>query len=283
MINGFTIDLEDWFCSHNLKANVRYEDWDTLPGRIIEPTMRILQLLDKYQCKATFFVLGWIADRYPDLIKTIAAEGHEIASHGYSHTLLTEMTAESFEADLRKSIIAINDSCGVMPKGFRAPAFTVVKPTLWALDILAKLQFTYDSSIYPTSIHPDYGIGNAPLSLFKTDDDLIEIPLSSATLFKRKFPCSGGAYLRLLPYPIYRKLVHNVIASGRHFIFYLHPWEIDTEMPRLKLPFSKSLRHYTNIATTFGKMERLLQEFEFSTLENVIKAQTSTIQKSSLI
>jgi len=270
MKNAFTIDLEDWFCSHNLQEKIQFQDWSKLPGRIVEPTMRILQLLKKYDCKATFFVLGWIADHYPDLVKTIALEGHEIASHGYAHRLLTSMTPESFEEDVKKSIVAIYNACGIVPQGFRAPAFTVVKSTLWALDVLEKLEFKYDSSIYPTSVHPDYGIGNAPLTIFLPKKDLIEVPLSCAVFYHKNIPCSGGAYLRFLPYQLYKKLINNVIESGRSFVFYIHPWEIDTAMPRVKLPVLKYLRHYTNISSTFGKMERLLQDFEFTSLENVL-------------
>lgn len=277
MINGFTIDLEDWFCSHNLNGNIKYEDWDKLPGRIIEPTMCILQLLSKYQTKATFFVLGWIADRYPDLIRTIVAEGHEIASHGYSHRLLTDITREDFKDDLGKSVSAIYNSCRIKPKGFRAPAFTVVKSTLWALDVVKELGFVYDSSIYPTSVHPDYGIGDAPLSIFSPQKNLIEIPLSCASFGRRNIPCSGGAYLRFLPYPLYKKLVSNVINSGRNFIFYIHPWEIDTEMPQIKLPLLKHFRHYTNISSTLGKIERLLQDFEFTSLEGILKENNRAI------
>ncbi|MET1057946.1 MAG: XrtA system polysaccharide deacetylase [Pedobacter sp.] len=283
MINGFTIDLEDWFCSHNLKGSIRYEDWDNLPGRVVQPTIQILELLRKYQCKATFFVLGWIAERYPDLIRVISAEGHEIASHGYSHKLLTEMTRETFKEDAEKSIVAIYNACGVKPKGFRAPAFTVVESTLWALDVLQELGFTYDSSIYPTSVHPDYGIGDAPLSIFSPQKDLVEIPLSCAQVFGRNIPCSGGAYLRFFPYYFYKKLVDNVIDSGRSFIFYIHPWEIDADMPRVELPFTKHLRHYSNLLYTFGKMERLLQDYRFTSLENILKTQGNIVPEFKLI
>lgn len=281
MINGFTIDLEDWFCSHNLKESIRYEDWEKLPGRVVEPTMRILEMLSKAQCKATFFVLGWIADRYPELIKVIAAEGHEIASHGYSHELLTNMTREAFKDDLKKSVIAIHNACGIKSRGFRAPAFTVIESTLWALDELKAQDFLYDSSIYPTGVHPDYGIGDAPLSIFNPVKDLIEIPLSCASIFGKNIPCSGGAYLRFLPYPLYKKLVNTVISSGRSFIFYIHPWEIDSEMPRVKLSRSKHIRHYTNLSSTFSKMERLLGDFEFTSLENVLR-KNNVVPKSTL-
>ncbi|WP_316841968.1 XrtA system polysaccharide deacetylase [Pedobacter gandavensis] len=280
MINGFTIDLEDWFCSHNLLGAIRYEDWDKLPGRVVEPTMRILELLSKAQCKATFFVLGWIADRYPELIKMIAAEGHEIASHGYSHRLVTNMNSASFKADLQKSVAAIHHACGIQPKGFRAPAFTVVKSTLWALDELVEQGFLYDSSIYPTGVHPDYGIGDAPLNIFNPLKELIEIPLSCASVFGRNIPCSGGAYLRFLPYPVYKKLVDKVISSGRSYIFYIHPWEIDAEMPRVKLSGLKHIRHYTNLSSTFSKMERLLRDFEFTSLENVLSKHHSMVLKN---
>ncbi|TFF33973.1 XrtA system polysaccharide deacetylase [Mucilaginibacter psychrotolerans] len=273
MKNAFTVDLEDWFCSHNLIGEIKYEDWDKQEGRVTAPTLRLLDLLKKYNRKATFFVLGWVADRYPELIQKVAADGHEIASHGYSHKLLTGITSDFFEEDLLKSVNAIERACGVKPTGYRAPAFTVVNSTKWAFDILKKLGFTYDSSVYPTSVHPDYGIGDAPLSIYSPQNGLTEIPLSCAVLFNRNIPCSGGAYLRFLPYFFYKQLVNSVIKSGRSYIFYTHPWEIDTEIPRIKLPVFKAMRHYTNLASTFGKIERLLQDFEFTSLQDILSEQ----------
>ena len=270
MKNAFTVDLEDWFCSHNLKGTINNEDWDTLPGRVVKPTMDILQLLGKHKCKATFFVLGWIADRYPELIQIIAREGHEIASHGYAHELLTGMTRNQFEDDLRKSVNSIYSASGILPTGFRAPAFTVVKSTLWALDVLKNNGFTYDSSIYPTGVHPDYGMANAPLAIHQMNEAVVEVPLSCAVLYGQNIPCSGGAYLRFLPYPIYKILVRQVVDSGRNFIFYIHPWEIDVNMPRVKLPVLKGLRHYTNLSSTMGKMDLLLQDFEFSSIKEIL-------------
>jgi len=270
MKNAFTVDLEDWFCSHNLKGAIGYEEWNNLPGRVVKPTMDILQLLAKHNCKATFFVLGWIADHYPELIQIIVQEGHEIASHGYAHELLTGMTRNQFEDDLKKSVNAIHSAAGVLPVGYRAPAFTVTKSTLWALDVLKDNGFTYDSSIYPTGVHPDYGLANAPLSIYQANEALTEIPLSCATLFGQNIPCSGGAYLRFLPYPVYKMLVGRVVDAGRSFIFYIHPWEIDENMPRVKLPVLKGLRHYTNLSTTMGKMDRLLQDFEFSSIKDIL-------------
>ncbi|UOE52174.1 DUF3473 domain-containing protein [Mucilaginibacter sp. SMC90] len=273
MKNAFTVDLEDWFCSHNLISEIKYEDWDNLEGRVTAPTLRLLELLKKYDCKATFFVLGWVADRYPELIQKIAIDGHEIASHGYSHKLLTGIAPSFFEEDLIKSVFAIERACGIKPAGYRAPAFTIVNSTKWAFGILKKLGFAYDSSVYPTNMHPDYGIGDAPLTIYSPQSGLTEIPLSCAVLFNKNIPCSGGAYLRFLPYFLYKQLVNNVIKSGRAYIFYIHPWEIDPEMPRVKLPALKAIRHYTNLASTFGKIERLLQDFEFTSLQNILTAE----------
>lgn len=270
MKNAFTVDLEDWFCSHNLVSEIKYEDWDNLESRVTAPTLRLLVLLKKYDCKATFFVLGWVADRYPELIQRIAVDGHEIASHGYSHKLLTGISPLFFEEDLLKSVLAIERACGIKPAGYRAPAFTIVNATKWAFGILKKLGFTYDSSVYPTNVHPDYGIGDAPLTIYSPQSGLTEIPLSCAVLFNKNIPCSGGAYLRFLPYFLFKQLVNSVIKSGRAYIFYIHPWEIDPEMPRVKLPVLKAIRHYTNLASTFGKIERLLQDFEFTSLQDIL-------------
>lgn len=269
MKHAFTIDLEDWFCSHNLSNAIEYEIWEKLPSRIEQNTVRILELLRKSDVKATFFVLGWIADRFPELIETISLEGHEIASHGYSHTLLTSMSKEAFGQDLELSKKAIFSACGIDPKGYRAPAFTIVKSTIWALDVLRKQSFVYDSSIYPISSHPDYGIANAPMDIHKTSG-IIEVPLSCAQIMGATVPCSGGAYFRFAPFFLYKQLVDNLVRSGRSLIFYIHPWEIDEKMPMVSLPPLNRLRHYTNTSSTMRKLEQLLDRYEFTSIQEVI-------------
>jgi polysaccharide deacetylase family protein (PEP-CTERM system associated) len=202
MKNAISIDLEDWFCVHNLAGAIKRDDWDNCELRVRESTERLLALFEQHNTRATFFVLGWVAERLPDLIRKVEAQGHEIGVHGYNHLLLTEITPQEFEEDLAKALEAI-EKCGVKtrPIGFRAPSFTVVEKTKpWALPILEKYQFKYDSSVFPIGFHPDYGVANAPLKPYKITDGLYEFPMSVMEMFGRRFPFGGGGYFRLFPY-----------------------------------------------------------------------------------
>ncbi|HEX2608613.1 MAG TPA: XrtA system polysaccharide deacetylase [Flavisolibacter sp.] len=272
MINAFTVDLEDWFCSHNLKSVAPYKTWDQQLSRVEKNTMKLLNLLHSHNTKATFFVLGWIASRFPKLVKAIHEEGHEIASHGYAHQQITLQTHEAFEEDIIESISILNSITGERPKGYRAPAFSITQQTLWALSVLKKYGISYDSSIYPFSFHPDYGNAGVPLG-FHNNNGLIEIPMSCATFGKIRIPCSGGAYLRFYPFSIFRSLVKRVIAKQRPFIFYIHPWEIDSDPPKVPLPYSKAARHYYNCSSALKKTEMLVQEFQFTSLQNILASE----------
>jgi polysaccharide deacetylase family protein (PEP-CTERM system associated) len=273
MKNLFTVDVEDWFCSHNLQQNIRFSEWDRLEGRVVKNTHRLLELLSRYNVQATFFVLGWVAEKYPSLVRDIASGGHEISSHGFAHQLLTNLDAVSFRKDLQRSIQAIEASTGLLPLGYRAPAFSVTRKTLWAWPVLKEMGIEYDSSVYPFAYHPDYGLPESPLEIHEAIPGLLEIPMSCSTKFGLKIPCSGGAYLRFFPYPFFKKLIGHVIAAGRPFIFYIHPWELDKDSPRVNLPFLKATRHYTNLHTTEKKLERLLQEFEFGSIKRMLDDQ----------
>ncbi|HEY0677235.1 MAG TPA: XrtA system polysaccharide deacetylase [Chitinophagaceae bacterium] len=268
---AFTVDVEDWFCSHNLQQSISYNDWNNLEGRVERNTHRLLKLLDWHHVKATFFVLGWVAEKYPSLVKDIASMGHEIGSHGYRHQLVTKMTRKTFSEDLILSIDSIRDSCGIMPVGYRAPAFSITEKTLWALQILKEAGFKYDSSIYPISMHPDYGFPGASLVPYEPVPGLTEIPMSCSEKWGMRIPCSGGAYLRFFPYTVFTKLVKEVLNAGRPYIFYIHPWELDKDSPRVPLPFLKSARHYANLHTTEQKLNRLLQEFEFTSINKIFE------------
>lgn len=270
MKNAFTVDLEDWFCSHNLKSFIAYEDWDKMESRVEANTEALLNLLARKKVTATFFVLGWIATRYPQLIEAIYKEGHEIASHGYAHRQITFQTPEEFESDIVRCNVTLNAIVGEKPKGYRAPAFSITKDTLWALDILKKNGFTYDSSIYPFSFHPDYGYSSTKLTIHQ-NGQLIEVPLSCATFYHRRIPCSGGAYLRFYPYRLFRSLAKRVVDQNRPFIFYIHPWELDKNPPKIRLPMLTSVRHYYNYAPTLKKIGQLVEEFEFTSLEDVLR------------
>lgn len=273
MLNAISIDLEDWFCVHNLSAAIRKEDWDKCELRVLQSTNRLLSLFDKHETRATFFVLGWVAERLPDLIRELEARGHEIAVHGYNHLLLTEISPQEFEDDLARALKVI-EQCGVRsrPVGFRAPSFTMVKSTKdWALPILEKYEFKYDSSVFPVGFHPDYGMVDAPLSPYKITSRLHEFPMSCLEIFGKRFPFSGGGYFRLFPYAYTKYCMQKVNEQGRPAVFYLHPWELDPQQPRVNnLSISQRLRHYRNIDQTEFRLDKLLGDFEFTTIREVL-------------
>ena len=273
MKNAMSIDLEDWFCVHNLSGAIKLNDWDKCELRVRESTERILALFELHETRATFFVLGWVAERLPDLIRKIETRGHEIAVHGYNHLLLTEISPEEFERDLAKALQVI-EGCGLesRPIGFRAPSFTIVEKTKpWALPILEKYNFKYDSSVFPIGFHPDYGIQNSPLTPYKITDDLYEFPMSCLELFGRRFPFGGGGYFRMFPYVYTKYCLQNVNRRGRPMVFYLHPWEMDPGQPRVKdLSLTQKIRHYRNLDQTEKRLTKLLNDFEFTTMREVL-------------
>jgi polysaccharide deacetylase family protein (PEP-CTERM system associated) len=217
-------------------------------------------------------VLGWVAEQRPDLVREIADRGHEIASHGYGHALLTSLTPAEFEEDVDRSLEALA-RCGVSEVlGYRAPSFTVVERTKsWALDTLERGGFRYDSSIFPVGFHPDYGIGDAPLAPYAVTDRLREFPMSVVDVFGKRLPVGGGGYFRLLPYAYTKFFMAKCNAAGRPAVFYLHPWELDPEQPRVKLPRSKHFRHYFNLDKTERRLDALLGDFRFGTVKEVLE------------
>jgi polysaccharide deacetylase family protein (PEP-CTERM system associated) len=267
MKNALSIDLEDWFCAHNL--GIRIQDWQSCELRVSPNTMRILDLLDQHQTRATFFVLGWIAERVPELVQEIERRGHEIATHGYSHTLLTETTPAEFEADLCRALEVTRRLVKQPILGFRAPSFTIINKTLWALDVLARNGIKYDSSVFPVRFHPDYGIPDAALSIHRIGA-MTEVPMSVARVLGRNIPCCGGGYFRVFPYTVTRWLMRQCHREGRPVVFYVHPWEVDPGQPRVRLSFSKSFRHYMNLNRTLARLDRLLNDFEFAPLQEVL-------------
>jgi polysaccharide deacetylase family protein (PEP-CTERM system associated) len=269
VINAISVDLEDWFCVRNLSGAIGAEDWGRCELRIAESARRLLEILDRHGTKATFFVLGWVAERAPELIREICREGHEIATHGHSHTPVTDMTPEAFEEDLKRSLGAIGGLVRQDILGYRAPSFSIVGETLWAVDILARNGIRYDSSIFPVSFHPDYGYEGVPLGPHSMRG-LVEFPLSVVRAGGKSIPCSGGGYFRLMPYGIFKRLVGRVNSEGRPHVFYIHPWELDPGQPRVPLPVLKRFRHYCNLENTEGKLERLLGDFEFAPMKEVL-------------
>ncbi len=267
MLNAMSIDLEDWFCAYNLRIHIA--DWDKQELRVVANTHRILDLLEKRKTHATFFVLGWIAERVPDLVGEIELRGHEIATHGYSHTVLTDMTPDAFEADLARALDVTRARVKQDILGFRAPSFTITSKTLWAIDILARHGIRYDSSVFPIGFHPDYGIADAPLSIHSMGK-LTEVPMSVAKILGRPMPCSGGGYFRVIPYAVTRYLMRQCNRQGRPVIFYVHPWETDPGQPRVKLSRSKSFRHYFNLDKTMQRLDQLFTDFKFAPIKQVV-------------
>lgn len=268
MINILTIDLEDWFQVYNFSKKIKFKDWDKQKSRIISNTNKLLKIMEQNKTKATFFCLGWVGEKYPALIEQIQSEGHEIASHGYSHKLVYQMSMSEFITDIKKSKLILEKITNEKIKGFRAPSFSITKSSIWALSILKKLHFKYDSSIFPI-IHPDYGIPDAKPYPHFTKNRLIEIPPSTIRFFNKTIPVAGGGYLRCYPYSFTRNAVKK-INKKYPAVVYLHPWEIDPNIPRKRLPLTKYIRNYTNLRTTEAKLKKLLKDFKFAPIKEVM-------------
>jgi polysaccharide deacetylase family protein (PEP-CTERM system associated) len=273
MKNVMSVDVEDWFCVYNLSELIPYETWDARESRVERATLRLLDLFGAHGVEATFFVLGWVAERFPDLVREIERRGHEVASHGYAHRLLTFMRPEEFRADLLRSLEVLAATASRPVRGFRAPSFSVTPKTLWAADILRESGVAYDSSVFPVGLHPDYGIPDASLRPYELADGLTELPMGVAEVLGRRIPCCGGGYFRLYPYRLTRWLMRRCNAEGRAVMFYLHPWEIDPGQPRVAgLPWSKRFRHYNNLERAEERLERLLSDFSFTSASTMIAA-----------
>lgn len=270
VINALTIDFEDWFCVSNLSPTIRFEDWGKCESRIRTNASKLLDVLDKHKFKATFFVLGWIAERFPDLIYSIDKRGHEIASHGYSHIPLSNMSRVEFDLDLKKAIKIKRDIINKEITGYRSPSFSITPKTSWAFEILVNNGIKYDSSVFPTSLHPEYGYPGFTTEIQSPVTGLLEIPLNVMNLFGISIPYGGGGYFRLYPYYITEVFLKKRNRSGKPFVFYLHPWEIDYEQPRVRTNIAKYFRHYCNLKSTFGKFERVLQNYSFTTIRELL-------------
>jgi len=269
-----SVDVEDWFCVHNLNPLIPYEEWDRCDSRVERSTLRLLEIFRRRKTEATFFVLGWVADRFPDLVREIAHQGHEVGTHGYAHRLLTFMRPEEFRDDLLRSLDALARATTQAVRGFRAPSFSLTPRTLWAIDILRASGMRYDSSVFPTAMHPDYGMPHAPLHPYELTDGLLELPLGVAEIVRQRVPCGGGGYFRIYPYALTRRLMRSCNAAGRPVMFYVHPWELDPGHPRVAgLPWSKRFRHYTNLDKTEERLERVLEDFSFTSARRLIPEQ----------
>jgi len=275
MINALTFDIEEYFHAEVFAGVVRPEAWPTLPSRVVGATERLLDLLDEAKSHATFFVLGWVAERQPRLVRAIADRGHEIACHGYGHQMITRLSRSQFEADVRRAKAAVEDAAGTTVIGYRAPTFSVVRETLWSLEVLVETGFRYDSSIFPI-VHDRYGIPNAPRFPHRVAAGpgmaIAEFPLSTVAGFRWRFPVAGGGYLRLWPYAVTGwALRHLNTREGQPAMVYLHPWEIDAGQPRLPIGRRAQFRHSVNTGvSTVTKLRRLLRDFQFAPVRDVL-------------
>ncbi|MDY6971068.1 MAG: XrtA system polysaccharide deacetylase [Thermodesulfobacteriota bacterium] len=277
MLNALTIDVEDYFQVSAFDEIVRFEDWSRYESRVERNTDSLLSLLTDKEIKATVFVLGWIADRYPKLVRDIQKEGHEIACHGYAHRLIYEHSRGFFRDDTRRAKAILEDITGEKVIGYRAPSYSIIKESLWALDILVEEGFEYDSSIFPIR-HDRYGIPNGkrfPHSISRNRDKcIIEFPLSTIRFCGTNFPLAGGGYFRLFPYWLIRWGLNRINkAEKQGFIFYLHPWEIDPYQPRFNPGYISRFRHYVNLDRTREKLKRLISDFRFTTVKMVLANQ----------
>ncbi|MCC6502887.1 MAG: DUF3473 domain-containing protein [Deltaproteobacteria bacterium] len=263
MRNALSFDIEDWFQVENMKGAISPGDWDTLELRVVSNTERILKILRDSGTKATFFVLGWVAERCPALVQEIARDGHELASHGYGHDLVYNLSRDRFREDIRRSKESIESISGRKIHGYRAPSFSITKESMWALDILKDEGFTYDSSVFPVSFHDRYGFDGCSSTPFRWPNGLMEVPLTVYRIKGIALPLAGGGYFRLLPYMYFKYFFRKLNSRNERFTFYLHPWEIDPGQPRIKLPLSYRIRHYVNLRETEKYLTRLLEDFSF--------------------
>ena len=268
--NAMSIDVEDWFQVSAFNGCIDRGDWDRLPCRVERNIERVLATLSSHRVKATFFTLGWIADRYPQCVRSIVANGHELASHGYGHQRISELGPRALRDDVRRAKSTLEDIGGAPVIGYRAPSFSIGKENLWAHDILAETGHRYSSSIYPIA-HDHYGMPDAPRFAHRTPSGLLEIPASSFRFLGRNFPASGGGYFRFLPYPVSRWTIRQINSREKQAgIFYFHPWEIDPEQPRVHQAGAKAkFRHYLNLDRTLGRIERLLADFTWDRVDHV--------------
>jgi polysaccharide deacetylase family protein (PEP-CTERM system associated) len=268
-----TIDVEDYFHVSVFDGVISRESWGSMESRVTANTARLLDLFDEHDVRGTFFVLGWVVERYPQLVRDIASRGHELASHGYAHRLVYDQAPETFRDDVRRAKALIEDAAGVGVRGYRAPSFSVTKRSLWALDVLLEEGYRYDASIFPIR-HDRYGIPDAPRwphAMERPGGSLFEVPGSTVRLGGTNLPVAGGGYFRILPYAWTRWGISRVNRVERQpAVFYLHPWEIDPDQPRLGASALGRFRHYRNLHLTETRLRALMRDFSFGPLERVL-------------
>ena len=273
MLNALSVDVEDWFQVGAFEGVIARDTWDSLPHRVERNSDAVLALFDQAGVKATFFTLGWVAERYPALIRRIADSGHEVASHGWDHRRVFTLETATFRADLERARIAIEDACGQSPVGYRAPSFSIDARTPWAHRVLAEEGYAYSSSVVPIR-HDHYGWPEAPRFAFQPVEGapLIELPVTTVEISGRRMAAGGGGFFRLLPYRFSSWAISRVNRDeGRPAIFYFHPWEIDPGQPRVsRAPLKSRLRHYSRLSAMQGKLLKLLGSHEWGRTDVVV-------------
>jgi len=272
MINALTMDVEDYYHASAFDSEIGFAKWENQATRIETSMYKMLDILAKQGVQGTCFVLGWVAQHFPNVVRACHNEGHEIATHGYSHRLIYNQTPDEFRADLQRSLDVIQDLTGEKVLGYRAPSFSITKRSLWAIEILQALGLKYDSSVFPTRplVHNRYGFPGAPTMPCEIRPGFWEFPITTFRFLGRDFPVGGGGWLRHYPYKITRWGIRRVNAEGRSSVVYLHPWEMDPGQPRLRGSLWRQFLHYRNLDKTEGKLMSLCQDFRFQPMRKIL-------------
>ena len=267
--NALTIDVEDYFQVSAFAPYIERSSWDQRECRIERNIERILELLQRRRTHATFFTLGWIAKRYPALVRRIVASGHELASHGHGHERASDLDEQALFADIDRAKKLLEDISGSPVSGYRAPSFSIGAGNLWAFDTVARAGYRYSSSVFPIK-HDHYGMPDSPRFAYRVNEALLEIPATTLRMFNRNLPSGGGGYFRLLPYPLSRWMLRRINAEHEPVVFYFHPWELDEDQPRVPgIDLKTRFRHYVNIPSTAGKLESLLEDFRWGRMDEI--------------
>ncbi len=284
VVNALSVDVEDWFQVGAFEKVIERDTWPSLEDRVERNVEAILAMFDAAQVKATFFTLGWVAERHKRLIRRIVEEGHEIASHGWDHARVFTLTREQFAQDLARARGVLEDAGGTAVNGYRAPSFSIDKRNPWAFEVLAEQGYTYSSSVAPVA-HDHYGWPEAPRFAFRplADADLIELPVTTAMLGDRRIAAGGGGFFRVLPYGFSRWAIRQVNGrEGRPAIFYFHPWEVDPDQPRVAdAPLRSRFRHYTNLGRMAGKLTRVVSEFAWDRVDTVVAREAAALDAAT--
>lgn len=271
--NSMTVDVEDYYQVSAFNEVIAYNEWEEYESRVEKNTNNILDIFDDNNTKSTFFVLGWVAERYPHIVREIYKRGHEVACHGYSHQLIYNQSRSEFKEETLRAKQILEEITGSAVIGYRAASYSITKNSLWALEILAESGFKYDSSIFPI-VHDRYGIPTAPrephIIKMKNELSIIEFPLSTYKILGMRLPVSGGGYFRLYPYQFTRHALKTINRQNNLFVFYLHPWEIDPQQPKIRASRLSRFRHYKNLEKCESRLRQLLKDFKFTTMKSLL-------------